>query len=370
MKHLLDLDFPVSGKASDTTSVNAYTTATKCAERSVGDLKLTLVDTPGMNDTRGLNQDACNFHAIKTFCRENIQIDDKIMFPNIVLLCVPSTDKRIDGPESTFTKNLRTLKSLQVIDTDRPNLVIAVTHACALPNKKKSKWEEKKKSITENYQNIVRVSLGFEVPVVFLENEYEEEELKEDAEKRGTFLPDGEIQPVNLFKTLTEKARENEDEIALMVLREAYRDGAKGKLSANRSTPATVAEPDGSNLNEEEKTCKELLLSSSAIHQELQKTNEQVIALHLICRNQISLHFCFVKLHQVLDTSFHFACKGIIFETTFRTALKLGHERQSKRCDMMYRKCREQNSTEIVIRWTFARTELEIAKRGYFVWYK
>ena len=270
---MLGVEIPTSDKRSSTTSVNAYTSEHVCEELQVNRLRLTVVDTPGLNDTRGLDQDACNMYAVKKFCDENIQCDDTIRYPNVILLCVKATDNRIDGDQSSFVKSLRALNSLHVIDTEKPNVVIAVTHACSLPHKDIQRFIDKKDKIKAMYQEVAQTTLKIDVPVVFIENNYEEQQL-EAFGNQETFLPNNEIQPRNLFQAIIENVQENEDEIALMTLREAYRAGSNTTFYPGKSVAAKIAKKEI--LRKGEKQCKQLLLQNSEVYESLKKQHEQV----------------------------------------------------------------------------------------------
>ena len=278
LNHLLGVEIPTSEHSnfgSDTTSVNAYTSEHKCEELQVNRLLLTIVDTPGLNDTRGLDQDACNMYAVKKFCKENIQFDETIRYPNVIILCVKATDNRIADKQSSFVKSLRALNSLHVIDTEKPNVVIVVTHACALPHKDVQCFIDKKDKINAIYQEVVQTTLKIDVPVVFIENNYKEQQLKPFGTQE-TFLPDNEIQPRNLFEAIIENVHKNEDEIALMTLREAYRAGSNTTFYPGNSVAAKIVTSENKNLGEEEEKCKQLLLQNSEVYESLKNQHEQV----------------------------------------------------------------------------------------------
>ena len=189
--HLMGTNLETSDKVSTTTHVISFSRTSECTQLGFGNLKMNLVDTPGLNDTHGIEQDACNMHALKMFCDRRVRVDGKKMFPNIILLCVPSTENRVLGEESKFAKNLRTLKSMGVIDTERPNIVVVVTHACSLPHKNVKTWTDKKSKIQNMFKEVFKQVISKNVPVVFMENEYSDQELERDGVK-GTLLPDGE----------------------------------------------------------------------------------------------------------------------------------------------------------------------------------
>ena len=84
INHLLNSNvMPVSDSKSETRSVTEYTSTSTSTDRiledgrqilfSVSNLRFSLIDTPGLNDTAGENQDACNLWAIKKFLQSNTE---------------------------------------------------------------------------------------------------------------------------------------------------------------------------------------------------------------------------------------------------------------------------------------------------------
>ena len=268
--HLVGGEIETSNCKSETRCVTSYTKEVSCEEVNVSGLKFSVVDTPGFNDTDGIDQDACNVCAIKKFCEQNIQLHGRIVYPNAILLCVKSTDNRIDGPQSTFTKNLRTLASLKLIDVKKPNLVIVITHAAAISAGKR-KWTEKSNKIADIFQRIVKDTLEFKPPVVFIENEIED--LESDSDQKGTLLPDGTIQPPNLFFELIRIFQHNKDNIALITMREIYRAGSEGEFNKDQEVFANIASEE---LTPEEKLCQQLLLNNLECHQKVKQLFQQV----------------------------------------------------------------------------------------------
>ena len=252
--------------------MDGFTTETRCEELKYKGLKLTVVDTPGFNDTSGLAQDACNIHAVQKYTEKHMSVYGHVSFPNIILLCVKATDNRAIGPETELIKTIRTLKSLDFIDSERPNLIIVVTHACFFPKKV---YVDRKQELKQMYQDAIKDALKCVVPVVLIENRFDDYDLAEDDRKTGTKLPDGEEQPPNLFHTVMDVLRNNNDELARMTLRETYRNGTKVEYSQQSSVQAKKAH-DVKELDAAETKCWNLLAGNMEVHQEVQRRNDQV----------------------------------------------------------------------------------------------
>ena len=119
-------------------------------------------------------------------------------------------------------RNLQTLKALGVIDPQRQNVLVVVTHACSLPHGKADLWIKKTKDVAKMYQDALRETLKYEVSVVFMENNYEDYGLPKDESHRGTLLPNKAIQPENLLYAMAEISASHNDEVGRMILRETY----------------------------------------------------------------------------------------------------------------------------------------------------
>ena len=69
-----------------------------------------LIDTPGFNDTEGLEQDACNLACIHDMLRNHAPLqslsgrEEAKLFPNVILLLAKATEKRFEGENSNLTK--------------------------------------------------------------------------------------------------------------------------------------------------------------------------------------------------------------------------------------------------------------------------
>ena len=199
----------------------------------VSDLQLGIVDTPGFSDTVGLKQEACNFYSIKQFYETHQKLSG--CYPNLIFLVVPATDTRIEGPNTNLSKSLRCLKQLGLVDQIHPNVVVVLSFCCSIPHKKVAKWEMKLKEKKAIFQRIVFEALNVTAPVVALENNYDEWELEDDGD--FTRLPNGQLQPKNLYDACKDVLKESSDHFGLMTLN-AFFD----KPTKQRPSPGHKAE--------------------------------------------------------------------------------------------------------------------------------
>ena len=217
-----------------------------------------------MNDDSGIDQDACNMWAIKNFLQRNNNVAGRAVFPNIILLCIKTDENRYEGPESQFVRNLKLLQAMDVIDSENPNVVMVLTHACSTPHGNVDSWKEKLESKANHMQDILEEKLGLRSPYVFMENNYKEWELPSDDGNSGTVLPDGAVQPSNLYLTIMALLQQNGDELAYVTMRQFYKQGSHGqRFTKNERTEIVCKIASRDFLEEDEESCKQVLLNNS-----------------------------------------------------------------------------------------------------------
>ena len=218
-------------------------------------LKLGIIDTPGLNDPRGIKQDACNLNSMKHFFKNHPLYSQPKCYPNLIFLVISANEHRIDGSGSKLANTLRALQQLDVVDKHHPNVVAVLTFCCS-DSRNVLKWEkvmEKKKGTIS--RNIFE-ALGIQAPVVLLENDMDSYSL----EKSGDFtvLPNDERQPKNLYEACQIILKENGDHNGLSTfdLGLAHNHGRKKqyqvayhKVIANDSSKNPISEVEQDLLN-------------------------------------------------------------------------------------------------------------------------
>ena len=214
INHLLNTDQVVAKTGSfepETRATLEYLVTVIDHDNETSDLKLGIIDTPGVNDPRGIKQDACNLCSMKHFLKTHSLYSK--CYPNLIFLVVSANEHRIDGGNSGLANTLRVLKELNVVDQRHPNVVAVVTFSCSVSYRKITRWQEilegKKGIISRN----ICQALGVLPPVVLLENDRDSNDLEEDGD--FTLLPNGERQPENLYKVCLKVLKDNEDHYGL-----------------------------------------------------------------------------------------------------------------------------------------------------------
>ena len=222
-------------------------------ETSDRKLQLGIIDTPGVNDPRGLKQDACNLYSMKRFFQTHPLYSKTKCYPNLIFLFVSATDHRIEGSDSNLAHTLKILKELGVVDQHHPNVVAVLTFSCSISHRVVSKWEQKMKEKNNIISRAVFLTLGVEAPVVWLENDVEDFNA---LEKVGEFtlLPNGEQQPENLFTVCRMLLNKNRDGVGLSTFKASF-DSPRVKTQCKvgpHSIPATDSTKDAISGDEED----------------------------------------------------------------------------------------------------------------------
>ena len=251
INHLLNFSGEESVKTSsiksETRITSEFLAFADDPDLEVKNLVLGVVDTPGFNDTDGVKQDACNFYSIKRFYDGHPKL--RGCYPNLILVVVPATDTRVAGKNSNLSKSLKCLNELSLVDHRRPNVVAVLSFCCSVSSKKVEVWKEQMEEKKKVVQDVIFDALKVNAPVVLLENNFEDEELEKDGD--FTKLPNGELQPKNLYDACEKVLRKNEDNLGLVTFNACFLNVKKNRIDGHKIT-AKDASKDALNKEEEE----------------------------------------------------------------------------------------------------------------------
>ena len=259
INHLLDTDQVVAKTGSsepETRATLEYLVTVTDHDNEASNLKLGIIDTPGVNDPRGIKQDACNLYSMKHFFATHpLYSNQDKYYPNLIFLIVSANEHRIDGNDSGLANTLRVLKELNVVGQRRPNVVAVVTFSCSVSYNKVTRWEEimegKKSIISRN----VYEALGVQAPVVLVENDSDSNQLEKDGD--FTLLPNNERQPENLYKVCQNVLEDNGDHYGLSTFNACFTkpdakkkcEVARHKVMATDATKKPISEVEQDLLN-------------------------------------------------------------------------------------------------------------------------
>ncbi len=199
-------------------------------------ITLGIVDTPGLEDTDGEEQDARNLASIKTFvdqyCTE---------CPNLILFILKADGKRDFGPKSVLAKCLRLYfgeDSGFNLTKDGSNVVIVLTHALNICQTNHAWGTETQEKIKKVQDFVKKQQPGWKKipPVVALENQIDP--LPERMTEMGewTVFPDKVTwQPKHLFLAIAGVLDANDDGHSKSFLKNACAECRFSSNTAPRS---------------------------------------------------------------------------------------------------------------------------------------
>jgi hypothetical protein len=137
---------------------------------------------------------------------------------------IAATEKRLFGKSSSFCKGLRAIAKLEVIDKKHPNVVVAITCCSSFPYMGsvdiwKQHLETRSVLVREWLLNICKIT---DVPIVYIENDFEKCCLKVSSNGEQSWLPDGTMQPKNLFMAISTLLKNNGDDLGLMAFKRFF----------------------------------------------------------------------------------------------------------------------------------------------------
>ena len=255
VNHLLGTKLATTSEAkSETRSTKEFIIHGSYSKYGVENLSLGLVDTPGFCDTDGSKQDACNLLSVKRFFHTHPTLSG--CYPNLIFLIMKADDKRFMGKNSILGKSLRCVKSLNLVDPNNPNVVTILTHAGSIRKRTVEEWtkelDEKKTMVSK----VVFDDLKVRAPVVVMENKFDDCGLVHSGD--FTRLPNGELQPRNLYLACAKVLSKSKDDLGLITLNSIF----VGSTIGDRATiPGHETEAKNANkctLDSEEDTMVQL----------------------------------------------------------------------------------------------------------------
>ena len=150
-----------SSTKSETRNTTEYVLTEDDVELGVKDLTLGIIDTPGFNDTEGIEQDACNLACIQNLLTNHKPLqslsgkDSARLFPNVILLLLKATEKRFEGQNSNFSKSLMAIKDMKIVDTKRNNVLVVLTNVMSFGNPNNPrKWHNQLRTKSKKIRNL------------------------------------------------------------------------------------------------------------------------------------------------------------------------------------------------------------------------
>lgn len=192
----------------------------KIDELGIANSELRVIDTPGLGDTRGLEQDAKFLATLDSFLSNHEELKDRI--PNVVLVFHKFNDNRFNGEGSQFVKMLRGFDTFRerITDENYSNVIFVLSHFCSETKANKRRPETR----LNQFKKVIQDFSLFPKPtlIAVAENKAKDQEL---PMVNGYFkLPNLEYYPRNLFEKMELVTENGGDTIGQGVFTTAFRD--------------------------------------------------------------------------------------------------------------------------------------------------
>ncbi|CAL8067910.1 unnamed protein product [Orchesella dallaii] len=211
---------------STTTDIHEYKVTIPIDELGLANTELRVIDTPGLGDTRGVQQDAKFLATLDDFLSTHEELKDRK--PNAVLVFHQFIDNRFAGEGSRYVKMIRGFDAFRerLTDENYSNVIHVFTHfSGATKQTKRKPWARLAtfKEVIEDYTTLPRPTI-----ITVAENKGRENHLKM---VNGYYqLENKEFYPRNLFEQLETITKNGGDPIGLGVFRTAFRNSDDFKV--------------------------------------------------------------------------------------------------------------------------------------------
>ncbi|CAG8581802.1 87_t:CDS:2, partial [Racocetra fulgida] len=179
----------------------------------IKNLGISIIDGPGLEDSKGVEEDAKNILCYKRFLESHPQLAS--VRPNVIMIVADLNNTRLGDSENVETPFARMLKGIKfglaekVLDHKRPSVIFVLTHLKSIPPKKSKEVVSTKTTLIKELSASI---LGIiDPPVVTIEN-YPDDwglERKDD----WYILGNNEKHPLNLFEALINLCENSTDHI-------------------------------------------------------------------------------------------------------------------------------------------------------------
>jgi hypothetical protein len=222
----------VGAEKSTTKDIHEFRIPIPVDELGIQNSELRVIDTPGLGDTKGLDQDAKFLATLEEFLDGHEELSTRM--PNVILVFHKFTDNRFAGEGSAFVKMIRGLDEFRPRITDKKysNVIFVFSHFTGeinpvIRNPKKKLAALKK--VIEEYSQFPRP-----IVIAAAENKASEQNL---PMVNGYYkLPNGDYYPRNLFDRITQITSGGQDVIGEAIIRTAFRDPDDFNVTASDFT--------------------------------------------------------------------------------------------------------------------------------------
>lgn len=211
---------PVGGSSSTTSDIREFRVSIPLPELGLNNTEIHLIDTPGLGDTRGLENDGKFLATLSDFLSNHDDLQYYI--PNVIIICHKFTDNRFSGVGSSFVRMLRALNfvSDKITDDTYSNVIFTFTHFLSEVSMKKNPDPR-----LAEFSRVISEYTLFPKPIVVTVAENMAAEHGLTMTHYNYLLPNGELFPKNIYDKIFRICHNSNDSIGLAVFESALHQG-------------------------------------------------------------------------------------------------------------------------------------------------
>ncbi|ODM91066.1 GTP-binding protein A [Orchesella cincta] len=206
---------------STTTDIHEFRVPVPIDELGISNSELRVIDTPGLGDTRGLEQDAKFLATFESFLDKHEELKDRI--PNVVLIFHKYNDNRFKGEGANFVKMIRGLDHFRTRITDEnfSNVIFVFSHFCSETPANKRRPTAR----LNQFKQVIEDYSSFPKPILLAVAENKAKQEWQLPVLNGFYkMPNNEYYPRNLFDKLELVTKNGGDMVGMGVFRTAFRN--------------------------------------------------------------------------------------------------------------------------------------------------
>ncbi|CAL8138948.1 unnamed protein product [Orchesella dallaii] len=210
----------VGDYVTTTTDINEIRIPVPLDKLGISNSELRIIDTPGLGNTRGIEQDAKFLATLENYLDTHEELKHRI--PNVVLIFHNYNDKRLNSSASRFVKLIDALESFRSRITDRnySNVIFVLSHFCG-GSKRDTRWPT---NTLKQFKEVIEDVSLFPNPINLVVAENDAEEYKLPLLNGYYKLPNNEYYPRNLFEKMDQVTKNTKDIVGAEIFQTAFRD--------------------------------------------------------------------------------------------------------------------------------------------------
>ncbi|CAL8138946.1 unnamed protein product [Orchesella dallaii] len=219
----------LSATGSLTAAVTEFRIPIPVDELGIANSELRVIITPGLGDTRGIEQDAKSLATLETYLENHEELQNRI--PNVVLVFHDYNDTNFQRDDAEFINMLRGLNRLydRITDWEYSNVIFVLSHFCSATT---ADTRQPTKRLSQ-FKQVIEGFSTFPKPYHLVVAEDKAKEHKLPLRNGFYKLPNKEYYPRNLLEKLELVIKNGGDAVGFEIFRTAFRDSENFNVTAS-----------------------------------------------------------------------------------------------------------------------------------------